>query len=206
MISIINYGLGNIRAFKNIFDYLNIKNQVADSVTLLNNSSKIILPGVGSFDHAMDLINKSGLRNALEDLVINKEIPLLGICVGMQILGNQSDEGKSSGLGFIDGEIKLFNNLYAENPLPLPHMGWNSIISKNNDKLLSNIELDSRFYFLHSYYFSCNDEINSISKTRYGIDFSSSVNKKNIYGVQFHPEKSHLNGINLLKNFSELEF
>lgn len=204
MISVINYGLGNISAFTNIFKRLNVEAQVVNNTADLDKSTKIILPGVGAFDHAMSQLNNSGLREKLDYLVLEKKIPVLGICVGMQMLANSSDEGKLKGLGWIDAKVKKFDINKLEGIPMLPHMGWNSVIPKGDNKLLQNLDNDSLFYFLHSYYFECVDESSVIATTVYGLEFDSAVNSGNIYGVQFHPEKSHQNGVNLLQNFANL--
>ena len=204
MITIVNYGLGNISAFANVYKRLNIPVAVATQKEELQGASKIILPGVGAFDHAMTLLNNSGMRETLDELVLHKKIPVVGICVGMQILAKSSDEGILPGLGWIDGEVKKFDATLIKHKTRLPHMGWNTINPINSSKLLIGFNERSRFYFLHSYYFKCNDIRDEIANTEYGINYSSAVQKENIFGVQFHPEKSHENGIQLLNNFANL--
>ncbi|RJQ78884.1 MAG: imidazole glycerol phosphate synthase subunit HisH [Desulfobacteraceae bacterium] len=204
MITIVDYGLGNIRAFANVYKNLNIECKIAKSMDDLNDSKKIILPGVGAFDHAMELLEKSGMRNLIDELVLQNHIPVLGICVGMQILALSSEEGKLPGLGWINAEVKKFDlSTFAQNTC-LPHMGWNEVNAASDSGLLKGLEPGSRFYFLHSYYFSCRNEGHIIAQANYGKQFCCAVNDQNIYGVQFHPEKSHRNGIQLLKNFAEL--
>ena len=204
MIAIIDYGLGNIRAFANIYKQLNIPFKVAQQVQDLNDITKIILPGVGAFDYAMDQLNSSGMRDDLDDLVLNKKVPVIGICVGMQMLAGSSDEGKLPGLNWLDASVKKFDDKIFSYATHLPHMGWNDIIAVKENKLLYGLETEAKFYFLHSYYFHCNNAQDTIAMTDYGLNFSCAVNKENIYGVQFHPEKSHQYGIQLLKNFAEL--
>jgi glutamine amidotransferase len=204
MITIIDYGLGNIRAFVNVYERLNIKIKIARVPDDLKDTTKIILPGVGAFDYAMSQLNASGMRDELEKQVMENYIPIMGICVGMQMLAKSSDEGNMPGLGWIDGKVKLFDSSTIPYKTRLPHMGWNSVKPENNCPLLSGFTDQARFYFLHSYYFVCNNENNVISTTDYGITYASAVNKDNIFGIQFHPEKSHSNGIQLLHNFANI--
>ncbi|MDG2252949.1 MAG: imidazole glycerol phosphate synthase subunit HisH [Methylophilaceae bacterium] len=206
MITIIDYGLGNIQAFINIYKKLHIPVHVAKSEDDLDGASKLILPGVGHFDYAMQRFNDSGMREKSESLILNSKVPVLGICVGMQIMANSSEEGVKPGLGWINGTVKSFKSiLKAENNLPLPHMGWNTIVTQHND-LINHIDSDLlKFYFLHSYFFNCTFEENSIAHANYGSNFCCAINNGNIYGVQFHPEKSHDAGISLLKSFAELD-
>jgi imidazole glycerol-phosphate synthase subunit HisH len=204
MITIVDYGLGNIRAFVNVYERLNIRTKVAQKVSDFTGSSKIILPGVGAFDYAMAQLNKSGMRDELERQVVEMRLPVLGICVGMQMLAFSSDEGKLPGLCWIEGEVKLFDRLSIGQTTQLPHMGWNSINPLEGDTLLSGFSDKSRFYFLHSYYFVPNYQNSITASTDYGITFASAVRKDNIFGIQFHPEKSHSNGIQLLHNFANL--
>jgi len=204
VITIIDYGLGNIRSFANVYERLNIQIKIAQCAQDIKGASKIILPGVGAFDHAMTLLNQSGMRDELEKQVIGNGVPVIGICVGMQILAKLSDEGKLPGLGWINGYVKLFDISKIPYKTRLPHMGWNTIEPVKKNPLLFGFDTNSRFYFLHSYYFLCNDNEDVISTTDYGITYASAVNRSNIYGVQFHPEKSHSNGIQLLNNFARL--
>jgi glutamine amidotransferase len=205
VITIIDYGLGNIKAFSNIYERLNINVKIATKKSDLKGATKIILPGVGAFDYAMSQLNNSGMRDELEKEVISNKVPILGICVGMQMLANSSEEGSLSGLGWINGEVNQFDkNLLKQNLYMLPHMGWNNINEFNKNDLFKNIPNFGRFYFLHSYYFICQNKENIITTTSYGIDFASSVNEKNIYGVQFHPEKSHNLGVSILNNFANI--
>ena len=204
MITIINYGSGNISAIGNIYDRLNIPFAVAHTPSEVNSAEKIILPGVGAFDETISMLDESGFRSILDKRVLEDGVPVLGICVGMQILAKKSEEGELPGLGWINGEVKKIDkSLLTEKP-KVPHLGWNSIQVMKENKVFQNINPNDGFYFLHSFYFECFDEKDILSKTSYGKDFASSVNHKNIYGVQFHPEKSHQNGISLLKNFAKL--
>ena len=204
MISIVDYGLGNLKAFANIYKRLNIEAEFVKSPEDLSNATKIILPGVGAFDHAMEQLNNSGMRDKLKELVLEKKIPVLGICVGMQMIGNSSDEGQLQGLKWVDASIKKFESSLITHKPKLPHMGWNNVIPQRDNPLFSGMDEQGLFYFLHSYYFECNKLSDSIATSEYGIKYTCAVNNENIYGVQFHPEKSHQNGIQLLKNFAIL--
>jgi len=152
----------------------------------------------------MELLDASGMRETVDDLVLNRGMPVLGVCVGMQILARSSEEGKLPGLGWIDGRVRRFDEKTLRQPARLPHMGWNDVVPKSGARLFSGLEQDSRFYFLHSYYFDCASNDNVLATSEYGIAFGCAVRSKNIYGVQFHPEKSHDYGVRLLKNFAEL--
>ena len=204
MIAILDYGLGNIQAFLDIYKKLNINAAIVSIPEDLQKAKKLVLPGVGAFDWAMKRLNESGLRNMLDELVLNKNIPILGICVGMQMMAKISEEGSLDGLGWIEGEVVKFDQSKFSQPTHLPHMGWNDVEPTSKNGLFKNLETGSRFYFLHSYYFSPYSHENLLSTTNYNVSFASSVNRNNIYGVQFHPEKSHNWGIQLLKNFAEI--
>jgi glutamine amidotransferase len=204
MITLIDYGVGNIFAFHNVYKRLNIPSKIAKTSKELVGAKKLILPGVGSFDYAMNQLNNSGMREKLDELVIGKKVPVMGICVGMQMVGNRSDEGKLDGLKWIDSEILKFDESLIKQRTKLPHMGWNDVIPVTNHPLFEGLEKDAIFYFLHSFYVKCNNPADSIAVSDYGITFTSAINKDNIYGIQFHPEKSHQNGEKLLHNFAKL--
>lgn len=204
MIAILDYGLGNIRAFANVYKRLNIPCKVVSDARDLADAAKIILPGVGAFDYAMERLNASGLREPLAENVRHRGIPVLGICIGMHMLARSSEEGNSSGLGWIDGEVKKFDTSMPEKGTVLPHMGWNNVQPEHDNPLFRGMDGSSLFYFLHSYCFRCRRGADVIAVTDYGGDFTSAVNFENIYGVQFHPEKSHRWGMQILKNFGEL--
>lgn len=204
MIKVVDYGLGNVRAFLNVYKRLNISADVAKSAIDLKGASKIILPGVGSFDHAMELLQHSGMKEMLTDMVLSNGIPVLGICVGMQILAACSEEGQLEGLRWIGGSVCKLKPNGASELLRLPHMGWNDVEVVGSSKLFSGLETNARFYFLHSYYFKTDSQDSILATSDYGMRFSCAVNSGNIYGVQFHPEKSHQCGTQLLKNFAEM--
>jgi len=204
MITIIDYGVGNISAFQNAYKRLDIPTKIAKTTKDLDDAKKLILPGVGSFDYAMSQLNASGMREKLDELVIEDKVPIIGICVGMQMMGNRSDEGKLEGLKWIDSEILKFEENLIQQRTKLPHMGWNDVTPINNHSLFKGLGKNAIFYFLHSFYFKCNNPTDSIAFSEYGISFSSAVNRDNIYGIQFHPEKSHQYGEKLLHNFANI--
>ena len=204
MITLIDYGVGNIFAFQNVYKRLDIPTKIAKTHEDLSDAKKLILPGVGSFDYAMGQLNASGMREKLDELVLKKKVPVIGICVGMQMMGNRSDEGKLEGLKWIDSEILKFDENLIQQRTKLPHMGWNDVAPVKNHPLFIGLDKEAIFYFLHSFYFKCNNPADSIAVSHYGLSFSSAVNKDNIYGIQFHPEKSHQYGEKLLHNFAKL--
>ena len=204
MITLIDYGVGNIFAFQNVYKRLDIPTKIAKSSQDLMDAQKLILPGVGSFDYAMNRLNDSGMREKLDELVLEKKIPVIGICVGMQMMGNRSDEGTEEGLKWIDGDILKFDEKLIQHRTKLPHMGWNDVVPVNNHSLFNGLERDAIFYFLHSFYFKCKNPSDTIATSEYGIPFSSAVNRDHIFGIQFHPEKSHHYGERLLHNFAIL--
>jgi glutamine amidotransferase len=204
MITLVDYGLGNIQAFANIYKRLNIPVRTASTTAELAGTDKLILPGVGAFDWAMTLLNKSGMREGLAELVVGKNCPVLGVCVGMQMMAQRSDEGKMTGLGWIDAEVWKFDEASFTQKTHLPHMGWNDVTPTSNTCLFHGLEEGAKFYFLHSYYFVPQRESDVLAITDYNGLYASSVRSGTIFGVQFHPEKSHHWGIQLLKNFAEL--
>jgi len=202
MIKVIDYGLGNVSAFLSAYKRANIQVDVARDAADLRAATKLILPGVGSFDHAMDMLGQSGMLDALNDRVINDRVPVLGVCVGMQIMARRSDEGRRPGLGWIEGQVRSFATM-GMSDLRLPHMGWNDVRPVSAHPLFSKLEAHARFYFLHSYFFDdcAFDQVAAVAN--YGRDFCCAVSSGNIHGVQFHPEKSHDCGMQLLKNFAD---
>jgi glutamine amidotransferase len=205
MITIIDYGSGNIHAIANIYKRLNIEYTITNDPSILRIAEKLILPGVGDFDETMMLLGNLGIKDTLDELVIEKKIPILGVCVGMQILGNSSEEGVLKGFGWIKGCVRKLNVTELKAKPHLPHMGWNTITPIRRSTVLSDIECEDGFYFLHSYYFDCEDKSDILATSSYGIEFPSAINHENVFGFQFHPEKSHQNGIKLFKNFANLK-
>ena len=202
MIAIVDYGSGNIQAVKNIYDRLNIKSYFANDPDQLTDATKIVLPGVGSFDQAMAQLEASGMKDKLNDLVLNKNIPILGVCVGMQLMADSSEEGTGPGLGWFDAKVRLIDSAKIIHKPKLPHMGWNSVTISNNHLILDGIDLDKGFYFLHSYYFDASNSEDVLLNATYGDVFNCAIRKGNIFGFQFHPEKSHSNGIKIFENFA----
>ena len=204
MIALVDYGLGNIQAFANIYKRLGIEVRAASDPADLHRASKIILPGVGAFDWAMTRLKESGLSEALDEEVLVKKKPVLGVCVGMQMMAQSSEEGILPGLGWIDAEVKKFSHHNGSGKMQLPHMGWNDVESGDSTDIFQNLPENQRYYFLHSYYFAPDKPEEILARTDYHGQFASAVRSGNVFGVQFHPEKSHKDGIQLLKNFAEL--
>lgn len=204
MIGIINYGSGNVQAIANIYNRTNFQYKIIQDSEQLKYVDKLILPGVGDFDETIKVLDSSGLRNALNEEVLVKKKPVLGICVGMQILSNDSEEGTQKGLGWINGNVKKFDILKIKDKPFIPHMGWNNVVPQIKHDLFNKIDIELGFYFVHSYFFQPLSSNNILGSTFYGEEFTSAVFNENIFGVQFHPEKSHSNGIQLLSNFASI--
>lgn len=205
MIAIVDYGSGNIKAIANIYERLNIDVGVVDTPDQLVKASKIILPGVGAFDDSMARLNASGLRETLDRQVLERQIPVLGVCVGMQIMACGSEEGDERGLCWFDNsEVVRFDEATLLHKPKLPHMGWNNARPVQEHPIFEQVDEKKGFYFLHSYRFICEKE-HQLAVTHYGVEFVSAARKGNIFGFQFHPEKSHSNGVNLFKNFAGLK-
>ncbi len=203
MVTVISYGVGNIGSILNMLKRIGVKACVASTAVEVEAADKIILPGVGSFDTAMAKIRELDLVDVLNYKALDQKIPLLGICLGMQLLTNGSEEGEAKGFGWIDADTVKFR-FSSNETLKIPHMGWNSVHLCNKSQLTVDLPDDTRFYFVHSYYVRVHDENCSIMKTRHGIEFDSAIQNDNIFGAQFHPEKSHKFGMSLLKNFTKL--
>ncbi|MDF2645166.1 MAG: wbuY [Paenibacillus sp.] len=203
MITIVNYGLGNLGSIVNMFKRLGVESMITSELHLIEQATKLILPGVGHFDAAMKKIDAMQMRDVLEKKVLIEKTPILGICLGMQLLTNGSEEGSSKGLGWIDAETIRFD--FPDRPeLKIPHMGWNLASESNPCRLTQGFDEETRFYFVHSYRVNVNNADNSMLRTTYGVKFDSGIQKDNIYGVQFHPEKSHKFGMKLMRNFADL--
>ncbi|MES2131524.1 MAG: imidazole glycerol phosphate synthase subunit HisH [Bacteroidota bacterium] len=203
MIVIIDYGIGNLASVLNMFKKIGVRDVIiSGDKEVINKADKLLLPGVGAFDTGMSNLENSGLVPVLNKKVLEQKVPILGICLGMQLLTKRSEEGAKAGLGWIDGETVKFN-LNPDLKLKVPHMGWNYINIKRENKLV-DMQSKNRFYFVHSYYVKCFDESQSIATSNFGNDFTCMVNKENIYGAQFHPEKSLKFGMKVLENFANL--
>lgn len=202
MIAIVNYGSGNIQAIADIYGRHRVPHFVASRPEELRSADRLLLPGVGAFDQAMNDLERSGMRAALDDAVLNDRKPILGICVGMQLLADRSAEGSATGLGWIEGAVERFDHSAFHQATHLPHMGWNTVSPTRPDPLFAGVDLTTGYYFLHSFYFRCESPADVLSETDYGVRFASGVRKGHICGVQFHPEKSHHAGVQLLRNFA----
>lgn len=199
MIVVVDYGAGNLRSMINKLERLGVDAVVSQKPEIILKADKLILPGVGFFSTGMENLKKYKLVDVLNKTVLERKIPILGICLGMQLFSKRSEEGNAEGLGWIDGEVKKFN--FTKNPLKIPHIGWNSLKIQRKNPLLDGISKSAQFYFVHSYHICCNNKKDIIANTNYGYDFTSAVNHENIYGVQFHPEKSHQYGMRIISNF-----
>ena len=205
MIRVVDYGVGNIQAFMTLFKQQGLQAERAQTPDELEGATRLVLPGVGHFDHAMQRLNDSGMRPALERMVIEQQVPVVGVCVGMQMLAEGSDEGRLPGLNWVPGRVKAFANHPQTNHLPMPHMGWNTLAPKAGASLFfQGFDDAPQFYFLHSFYFDAQDKADVAATAHYGLDFDAVVSRGHIHGVQCHPEKSHHWGAQLLKNFAEL--
>lgn len=196
--------MGNIASIENMLKKIGVKSIVTSDPAVIAEAEKIILPGVGSFDYGMNNLNQLGITEILKKKVLVEKTPILGICLGMQLLTKGSEEGVLPGLGFINAQTVKFTNKQLDEEIKIPHMGWNYIEVNNKSILFDDIEEEVRFYFVHSYYVKCEENKSVLAYTNYGKKFASVIGEDNIFGVQFHPEKSHRYGMNLLKNFVEL--
>ena len=204
MIAIIDYGSGNIAAIANIYKQLKIPYVVTGDLSELAEADRYILPGVGAFDATMRYLNDSGMIATLNEQVLINKKKVMGICVGMQILAESSDEGALSGLGWIPGRVQKIDVSLLQASPKLPHMGWNSIKPRSDAPLFADIDVERRFYFLHSYYFDATAAADVSATVQYGKEMPCAVARANVFGVQFHPEKSHANGVAVFRNFAKL--
>lgn len=203
MVAIINYGLGNLTSIKNMCKRLGIDATITADPEAIRNASKLILPGVGHFKRGMDNLHKSGLKVVLDDEVLVQKKPILGICLGAQLMTKHSEEGDVDGLGWVDASTVRFDQSKDES-MKVPHMGWSEIKTANANPLWSNLPPDPRFYFVHTYHFVFTEQSEVSATCNHSYDFVCAFQKGNIYGTQFHPEKSHKFGMRILENFNRL--
>jgi len=205
MVAILDYGLGNPLSIENMISRAGGTSVVTSDVATIEAASQIILPGVGSFDEGITNLHNFGLYNVLHDRVINRKVPFLGICLGMQLLSKSSEEGTLPGLGWIESEtVRFSGESFTAKEFRIPHMGWTEVEETINFELISGVQGKPRFYFVHSYHVVCNNPKDVVLEADYGIPFTAAINRDNIYGVQFHPEKSHKYGLQLIENFISL--
>lgn len=203
IISIVDYGVCNLGSIRNMLRKLGIESELASTPDALSRAKKIILPGVGAFDHGVTALQERGLIAPLRAKVMGEKIPILGICLGMQLLGNASEEGGLKGLDFISANCVRFR-FPKESVLRVPHMGWNEIMPRRRDRLLEGLDAGARFYFTHSYHMVCQRQSDVLASAVHGVEFTAVVHSENVMGVQFHPEKSHRFGMTMLRNFCEI--
>jgi imidazole glycerol-phosphate synthase subunit HisH len=204
MIAIIDYGSGNVGAIANIYKQLKIPHQITGDLRDLEAAERYILPGVGAFDATMSYLNKSGMVEMLNEQVMMRRKKVLGVCVGMQILADSSEEGVLPGLGWIHGRVRKIDAASLPVPPRLPHMGWNSVTPRPDARLFEGVDVARGFYFLHSYYFDAATAQDVAATVAYGQELTCAVARGNVFGMQFHPEKSHANGVAIFRNFAGL--
>ena len=202
MITIINYNLGNPKSIKNMLAHLGIKSRISSAYSDIASADRIILPGVGHFQHGMEQLEQLGLVDILKKEVLENKKPILGICLGMQLLTKHSEEGNLAGLGLVDALTKKFE--LQDTTLKVPHMGWNTVAIKKDSLIYTGVSTNPRYYFVHSYFVDCANQNDILCTTQYGQEFVSGFQHQNIFGFQFHPEKSHKFGMELLTNFCKL--
>ncbi|PWG05477.1 imidazole glycerol phosphate synthase subunit HisH [Polaribacter aquimarinus] len=203
MITIVDYGLGNLRSVQKSFERSNINVRISSDLKVIKNSQKLVLPGVGHFGKGMNNLKTTGILDVLNEKVLVQKTPILGICLGMQLMTKFSEESNSDGIGWIDAKTIRFEKDETKK-FKVPHIGWNSVNIINNNNLLNKIENNSQYYFVHTYCVYCNNNDDIMTESEYGVKFHSSFRRENIFGVQFHPEKSFSVGIQMFKNFSNL--
>ena len=204
MITIVDYGAGNIKSIRNMLKKIGVSSMISSKVEDVAKADKLIIPGVGHYSYGMTKLNESGLVEELTSRVLIDKVPVLGICLGAQLLGKSSEESEMKGLDWLDMEVVKFDSSKMDSSLKIPHMGWNEIKQEKESPLLLGYEEIPRYYFVHTYHMKPIDSSDILTKTNYGYDFTSAVEKGNIFGVQFHPEKSHKFGMQLLRNFSKI--
>ena len=203
MTAILDYGIGNVSSISNMLKKIGASNIITSNPEVINNAKKLILPGVGHFDYCMQQLRNASFFELLQKKVLDEKTPILGVCVGCQMLMEKSEEGNINGLGWFDAESVQFD-ISNKKRFKVPHMGWNRVTKKKNSLLMRNVPEFSEFYFVHSYHLKIRRESDLLSETEYEVTFPSAIEKNNIFGVQYHPEKSHDAGLQLIKNFIEM--
>lgn len=205
MIVIIDYKMGNVGSIHNMLKKIGAESMISDSPDEIRKADRLILPGVGAFDHGMFQLRQSRFFDVLQEEVLHRKTPILGICLGMQLFTERSEEGGQTGLGWIKGETVRFRFEPNETRRKVPHMGWDTLTPRRTDSLFRGLDKEARFYFVHSYHVRCKSEDDILATTHYGFNFTSAIQRGHIIGTQFHPEKSHKYGMTVLKNFSNLK-
>jgi imidazole glycerol-phosphate synthase subunit HisH len=200
VITIVDTGVGNVNSIQNMLSRIGIATSLSHDRNTILKAEKLILPGIGSFDRGMEELQKGDMAGAIRHKVLVEKTPILGICLGMQILGESSEEGRLKGLNIIAGHSKKFS--FTQKTKKVPHMGWNYVVPHTSSALFQGVETPARFYFAHSYYFECEQASDAIAMTPYGSPFASVIQREKVWGVQFHPEKSHRFGMQILRNFA----
>lgn len=203
-ISVIDYGAGNIASVINMIKHVGGEAEIISEPRALSQVDKLLLPGVGAFDHGIQCLKAGGWMDPLNGAVLERQVPILGICLGMQLMCKSSEEGQEAGLGWIDAEVLRFDFEGEAAGLKVPHMGWNAVSTLRGDALVSDEQVERRFYFVHSYYVECTNQQDVLLQCKYGKEFVAGFHRENIWGVQFHPEKSHKFGMELFKRFLEV--
>jgi glutamine amidotransferase len=201
MITIIDYGVGNLSSIKNMLKRIGVAAEITNNLAAIEKAEKLILPGVGHFNYGMEQLHKSGLVSILNEKVLGKKVPILGICLGVQLLTQSSEEGTAAGLGWIAGKTIAFEKTKLQSNQKIPHMGWSDLSNYQQSKLFTNMPDEPRFYFVHSYHLALENSADVLVTANYGYQFAAGIEHENILGVQFHPEKSHKFGMKLLENF-----
>jgi len=204
MIVIVNYGLGNLASIYNMLKKIGIESIISSNLDDIINADKLILPGVGSFNTGMKNLKEYGFIETLNQKVLEDSTPVLGICLGMQLFTQKGEEGGAEGLGWIDGDSVKFDIPENSDNLKIPHMKWNTVEIQGNSKLFKDPKKERKYYFAHSYHIRCKNKDDIVCMSNYGYDFAAAIEKKNIFGTQFHPEKSHKYGMEILSNFANL--
>lgn len=203
VVAVVDYGMGNVGSIRNMLRKVGARATIASTPDILAEATKIVLPGVGAFDQGIEKLEQGGFRQVLDELVLHRHVPILGICLGMQLFTTRSDEGSRPGLGWIPGETLRFRRETMPAALRIPHMGWNTVSVRKSSPLFDGLTEEQRFYFLHTYHVVCDDAADVLTETDYGYRFVSSFSRGNIIGAQFHPEKSHRFGMEFFRRFVE---